>query len=253
MNNTTVLWSELTAPELNTLATQGACVLVPVGSTEQHGPHLVTGTDSILASEVCKRAALAMHADGHPCVVAPPLWFGLADHHVDLGGTFTLSLATYSAVLADICASIRGAGFSDIVLVNGHGGNMAALTAIANDMAVRSGLLVYSTTYFIEAAAQINDLLETQSGLQHAGEAETSMIWAISPQMVRTDALVDGPNFDLQTVLQPRLRRFEPFAELTPNGVSGQAKKATAAKGDALLAASATVLARNLMYRGHTA
>lgn len=253
MNDTTVLWADLTAPELNALATRGACVLVPVGSTEQHGPHLVTGTDSILVSEVCERAAQAMTAQGHACVVAPTLWFGLANHHIDFGGTFTLSLATYSMLLADICASICSAGFSDIVLVNGHGGNMAALTAITNEIAVQSDHPIYTTTYFIEAAAEINALLETQSGLQHAGEAETSMIWAISPQRVRIGSLVNGPNFDLQTVLQPQLRRFETFSALTPNGVSGQARNASPEKGEALLAASANVLAQNLIHRGSSA
>lgn len=244
-----VTWSDLTAPELNALARRNACVLVPIGSTEQHGPHLVTGTDTLLAGAVCERTARIMSAEGHPAVVTPPVWTGLAGHHVGFGGTFSLCLATFSALIWDICASIRGAGFSDIVLVNGHGGNMAALSAIATDLSVRSGRPVWSTTYFVEAAAEIAELLDSQTSLQHACEAETSMIWALSPERVREDRLTDGPGFDMEAAMQPRLRAFEPFSALTANGVSGQASRATPEKGERLLAAAAQVLADRLATR----
>jgi len=244
--NQNVLWSRLTAPELKSLAHADATVLVPVGSTEQHGPHLVTGTDSILVAAVCERAAGEMARSGYPCVVAPTVWTGLADHHVEFGGTFTLGLPTFMALLTDICASIRKAGFSKVVLVNGHGGNMPGLSAAAAEIAAKTGMPVYTTTYFIEAAKEIEALLEAQENLQHACEAETSMIWALRSADVREDRLCDGPGFSLQAALQPSLRTFEPFSRLTQNGVSGSATKATPEKGARLLAACADVLARRI-------
>lgn len=249
MTPPTVNWAELTAPELNALVARRACVLVPVGSTEQHGPHLATGTDSLLAGAVCEGAARLLAADGRAAVVTPPVWTGLAAHHVDLGGTFTLSLATFSALIGEIVASIRAAGFEDIVLVNGHGGNMAALSAVATDLSARLGQPVWSTTYFVEAAPEIAAELETQVALQHACEAETSMVLALSPQLVRSDRLVDGPGFDMQAAMQPRLRSFQPFSTLTPNGVSGSPHHASAEKGIRLLEASARVLAQRLSAR----
>lgn len=245
----TVAWAELTAPELNALARRGATVLVPVGSTEQHGPHLVTGTDSLLAAEVCRRAALRLTAGGGACIVTPAVWTGLAAHHTGFGGTFSLGLATFAALLGDICASIRAAGFGDIVLVNGHGGNMAALSAIATDIAVQSGHPVWSTTYFVEAAEEIAGCLDAQTALQHAGEAETSMVWALSPGHVRRAELADGPGFDMAAAIAPRLRRFEPFSTLTANGVSGHARRATPEKGLRLLDIAARVLADRLAAR----
>ncbi|MCR8726465.1 creatininase family protein [Frigidibacter sp. ROC022] len=236
-------------PRAEPTGTPQCCVLVPVGSTEQHGPHLATGTDSILAAAVCERAARLLTTEGRPAAVTPAIWTGLTGHHTGFGGTFTLSLATFSALIRDICASIRGAGFSDIVLVNGHGGNMAALWAVATDISVRSGQTVWSTTYFVEAATGIAAELESQSSLQHACEAETSMIWALSPDQVRQDRLTDGPGFDMAASMQPRLRAFEPFSNLTASGVSGFARRATPEKGERLLASAARILASSLVRR----
>lgn len=249
MTQSIVTWADLTAPELNQLAASRACVLVPVGSTEQHGPHLVTGTDSLLAGAVCEEAARLLEAQGQAAVVTPAIWTGLAAHHVDLGGTFTLSLGTFGALIGEIVTSIRAAGFQDIVLVNGHGGNMAALSATASDLSVRLGHPVWSTTYFVEAGLELAAELEVQDALQHACEAETSMIWALWPERVRQERLVDGPGFDMHAAMQPRLRSFQRFSEHTPNGVSGFPSHATPDKGRRLLAAAAQVLARRLSER----
>src|SRR3712207_4701133 len=83
---TEVEWRHLRADQLRDLAAQDAVVFLPVASTEQHGPHLATGVDNILCSEVCRRAALQLSEMGHPIVVAPTLWIGLAEHHMAFGG-----------------------------------------------------------------------------------------------------------------------------------------------------------------------
>src|ERR1700739_4897739 len=130
---TETIWNRLSAEALRTLATRDAIVLLPVASTEQHGPHLATGVDDFLCSEICRRTAAVLAPD-MPVVVAPTVWFGLADHHVPFGGTFTISLATYYAVLRDLCRAILGAGFRCIVIVNGHGGNIQALASFSGEL-----------------------------------------------------------------------------------------------------------------------
>jgi creatinine amidohydrolase len=81
-----VEWSRLKAPELRALAKDNAIVIVPVGSTEQHGPHLPTQVDCLLAGEIARRAAiLASHTT--PTLVTPTVWSGLAEHHMSLGAT----------------------------------------------------------------------------------------------------------------------------------------------------------------------
>src|SRR3712207_1559283 len=113
-----VSWNRMTAEQLRAKAEADAIVILPVASTEQHGPHLATGVDDILCTEICRRAAERLDNQDVPVVVAPTLWAGLAEHHVAFGGSFTLSVATYHALLHDLCASIVRAGFRRIVIVN---------------------------------------------------------------------------------------------------------------------------------------
>ena len=130
---TEVLWNRMTAAELREAAAADAIVLLPVASTEQHGPHLATGVDVFLGGEGCRRAALLV-AEKRRIVVAPTVWMGLAEHHVAYGGTMTVSLSTYHALLRDLCDAILRAGFKHILIVNSHGGNIAALAALTVDL-----------------------------------------------------------------------------------------------------------------------
>ena len=178
-------WNRLTAPELRDLALRDAVVLLPVGSTEQHGAHLPTGVDDFLAAEVCRRAAVA--AAPLPVVVAPSVSCGLAEHHMPFGGTLTLSLPTFHALLRDICGSILRAGFRRILLVNGHGGNVTALHALVNELTVELQAPIAVTSYFTAGREVIANTLETQRHLMHACEGETSMALAAFPDLVRTE------------------------------------------------------------------
>jgi creatinine amidohydrolase len=246
-----VEWSRMTAPELGALASAGATVLLPVASTEQHGPHLGTGVDSLLCGEVCRRAA-TMAIERRPVVVAPTLWVGMAEHHMAHGGTFTLDIPTYRAVLICLIRSLARHGFTRVLIVNGHGGNMTALNAFLPDLERETGLAVAATTYFELAQPAFAPLLEDQESVLHACEAETSMMMAAFPEAVRTGRLPDahGPHFgDPRAVLAPPAQRFRSFATLTPSGVLGDARRASAAKGERLIQAAATALA-DLIIRG---
>ena len=101
-----VFWNRMRASELVELARQGAVVLLPVAATEQHGPHLPTGTDAFLCEEACRRTA-GLLQPSCPAVVAPTVWVGLSEHHVAYGGTFTVSLATWHALLRELCQVAR--------------------------------------------------------------------------------------------------------------------------------------------------
>ncbi len=244
---TETAWNRLPAETLRALAAKDAIVLLPVASTEQHGPHLATGVDDFLCSEICRRVAAELTPDV-PIVVAQTLWFGLADHHTAFGGTFTISLATYYAVLRDLCRSVLTAGFRRIVIVNGHGGNMHALAAFTGELTRELSVPIATTTYFMEAAAEQAQILEDQNGVMHACEAETSMMMAIHPELVNASRLeaAHGPNLDLTASLIPSLKTFHTFAELTSSGVAGDARKASASKGEALLKVCAAALAARL-------
>ncbi|UIN36847.1 creatininase family protein [Methylobacterium oryzae] len=242
-----VAWSRLSAEALNDLARRDAVVLLPVASTEQHGPHIPTGVDDFLGTAICHRTAERLAPD-HPAVVAPTLWCGLAEHHVAFGGTFTLSLSTYHALLRDLCRSILGAGFRRIVLVNSHGGNIAALSALAVELTRELDAAIATVTYFVEAADAVAGILEDQANVMHACEGETAMMMALAPDLVDAARLPEahGPAFDVAASLLPTLRRVRAWEDVSPGGVAGDARRATANKGEALLDACAGALADRL-------
>jgi creatinine amidohydrolase len=239
-----VMWKERTAPELNALAKAGALVILPVASMEQHGPHLAVGVDTVLCEGVCRLAAERVPAGA--AIVAPTLWVGMAEHHMALGGTFTLDIPTYRAVLLCLLKSIERHGFRRVLIVNGHGGNIAALGAFLPDFARETTLSIRALTYFELAQPAIAPLLERQGGTMHACEVETSMMMALEPHSVRMERLSEAhgmPEAQAGTLMRPVVARYRPFAEMTPSGVIGDARVATREKGEKLVAACAKALA----------
>lgn len=247
---TEVLWNRMTAEELRKKAAENAIVLLPVASTEQHGPHLATGVDTFLGGEGCRRTA-AIVARSRPIVVAPVVWMGLAEHHVAFGGTFTLSLSTYHILLRELCGSILRAGFKKIMIVNSHGGNIAALNALTTDLAHELGAPIATTTLYNlphESGAYAK-ILEDQKSVRHACEAETSMMLAAFADCVRNDRIPEAfSQASLRELgMAPPLNLWRSFKELTPNGVIGDARRASAAKGEKLLDIAAELLAAKLI------
>src|SRR5439155_12175941 len=100
-----VEWSRLKAPELRALAKDNAVVIVPVASTEQHGPHLPTQVDCLLCGEIARRAATQASAT-IPIITTPVVWSGLAEHHMSMGATLSLDFDTFFALLRGICGSL---------------------------------------------------------------------------------------------------------------------------------------------------
>lgn len=241
-----VMWRELTAEDLRAQAAANAIVVLPVASVEQHGPHLPVGVDSILCEGVCKAGA-ERAANEAAVVVAPTLWCGMAEHHMAFGGTFTFDIPTYRAVLGCLLDSIARHGFKRVLIVNGHGGNIAALNAFLPDFTRATGLRLYACTYFDLAPTPIAALLEDQQGVHHACEAETSMMMALAPETVKRDRL--GEAFGLldgDPRKAFRASRFHAFKDITPSGVVGDARRASREKGEKLLALCADGLAAAL-------
>ena len=225
------MWKELTAEDLRAKAAANAIVILPVASMEQHGPHLPVGVDTFLCEAVCQGGAERAVQDV-PVVVAPTLWCGMAEHHMAFGGTFTFDIPTYQAVLSAFLNSIKRHGFKRVFIVNGHGGNIAALNAFLPDFTRETGLTLYATTYFELSKDDLAQFLEDQKSVHHACEVETSMMMVVAPATVKHDRLPEA--FGLLNG-DPRkafpASRFDSFKELTPSGVVGDARRANAAEG----------------------
>ncbi|MEM1315412.1 MAG: creatininase family protein [Pseudomonadota bacterium] len=241
-----VEWARLKAHELRALAARDAIVILPVASIEQHGPHLPVMTDSRLGAEIARRAAERAFAAA-PTVVAPVVWSGLSEHHMPFGGTLSVSHATFRALIIDLVEAIGRQGFRRILISNSHGGNIIAMQQIADELGGRrdDGPAVAATTYAAEAAEALAALLEDQAGVQHACEAETSMMMAVEPDLVDASDLGAIGQTDPSRALSMGRGafRWRPFEDLTADGVLGAPARATAEKGEALLEAGADAVA----------
>jgi creatinine amidohydrolase/Fe(II)-dependent formamide hydrolase-like protein len=172
-------WARYKAAELAKLAERNAIVIVPIGSTEQHGPHLPTQVDTRLVTEVAQRAARVM-SSRHPTLVTPTIPFGMSEHHMSLNGTITLDYATMAGILGCVCHSILRDGFKRIFVLNGHGGNTDGIYTFISEFTVKHRVPLAGGTYWNIAQTEIAQILEKQKALLHACEAETSMMLALS-------------------------------------------------------------------------
>lgn len=241
-----IYWSRLKASELNALAKRDPVVIVPVASTEQHGPHLPTQVDCLLVSEIAKRAALRA-TEKKPVVILPTVWTGLAEHHMSLGATISLDYAEFFALLRGICRSLVRHGFRNILLLNGHGGNTAALTVAVNELAPEFQSPIAAATYWLLAQPAFAKILEKQSNVRHACEAETSMVLALAPDLVDMSLAADavGPTSPEVADVAGSMaaHRWQSFKARTSHGAIGDPRAASAEKGERLLEAAADAVA----------
>ncbi len=241
-------WMRLTAEELRARAAADALVIVPVASLEQHGPHLATGVDIVLTDGVAARVAGRMAAAGQPVVVTPCVWTGLAEHHMEFGGTVTLDFASFAAVLRGVVGSAARCGFKRVMLLNGHGGNAEAVAVAAGEFSRDFGIAVAAGTYWHMVGDAFAPVLERQPGVMHACEAETSMMMVLSPGSVRRERLAEahGPHSTRVEGQPATLTRRRSFKAISPVGVIGDARSATPEKGEKLLEVAAERIAAML-------
>jgi mycofactocin precursor peptide peptidase len=205
-------------------ATGGASVLaVPVGSLEQHGPHLPLDTDTRIAVELATRLSRA-----HPrVVVGPAVAYGASGEHAGFPGTLLINHTVLANVLIELVRSAR-ASFLGVVLISAHGGN-------------RDGLALVDERCRADGDAVVIWGTATPGGDAHAGRTETSLMLAIDPGAVRLELAEAGCIEPLPEIL-PRLRA-EGVRPVSSNGVLGDPQGASAAEGVTLLDELTTALA----------
>ena len=161
-----------------------ALIVLPIGATEQHGPHLPTGTDFFTIQAVAEESARIAAAE-IPVIVTPALPFGSSDHHLIFGGTLSLTTETYYRVLRELVLSLVTDGFKRIFLLNGHGGNHELAELAARDIAIQREVNVGAGSYW---AIAWEGLIGIQAHLGrrlpgHAGDFETSIMLALRPDL----------------------------------------------------------------------
>ena len=244
-------FAALTAPALNSMAERDAIIIVPLGATEQHGPHLPVMVDYRLVTEAAMRSAEKLRKAGHPVLVMPTVWTGFSEHHMELGGTITIDFSTFHGLVRGIVRSLVRDGFRRICLLNGHGGNIAPLTVVVSELTVELKIPLVTLCYFEMAPEAMRDILEYQVSTLHACESETSMMMATEPQLVDHERLSEarGPDQDrpeIETLVGPNVFRWQALNARSRCGVIGNGAAGTADKGERLLEAQSARIAEVL-------
>ena len=238
MKPPTVFLGEMTDPEVAAFLRDHHTVIVPTGSTEQHGPHGPLLTDVLVPVEVARRVAPQVGA-----LVAPSINYALSYPHVGFTGVVHIRIPTFMALVEDLCASLASIGFRRIVFLNGHYGNTYAIAYACANAAERlpSGVQAFPVNYWDGMTADEAAEFFGQSAGLHANRAETSAVLAIDPGLVDLDqANVEMPPFPEVTSPAPVHTAFffstpGSVHRATHSGTWGDARGATAAYGERYL------------------
>lgn len=238
-------WSDLKTQDFRVDERERCVAILPIGSTEQHGPHLPVQVDTLLATEIALRTA-RRSPEATPVLVLPPLWVSLAEHHMGMAGSLTLDFATLHAFVRCVVVSLKRQGYRRVLLLNGHGGNISALNTIVDLLTIETAVPVATATYWMVAATAFARILESQENLLHACEAETSMLMHLRPDLVDVHA-AQSLRAPARGFLEPAgTHRWQPIGHWTCNGVVGVPHSASAAKGERLLDAAGEAIAARI-------
>lgn len=207
-------------------ATGAEISLLPIGSTEQHGPHAPLATDTLIAGIVADAAADAFD---EAVIVAPPFPYGISEEHRAFSGTLWLSPDTFRAAVREVCVSLFDNGWRTVVFVNGHGGNTQALHEVAADVSRHEEGYAVSFTWFEAVGDHAADM-------GHGGRLETAMLRAHYPDRVREDrvaAAAEGGS-DRWGEWKGGVNLAHDVDEFTDNGVIGDPSAGDASLGEEL-------------------
>ena len=234
-------YNRLTWQEMNEAIALQKVILLPAGSTEQHGPHLPLETDLFLVETVCLEAG---RRAPDRILVLPPVSYGLNMHHIDFPGTIHIEPEVFIAFCLNITKSVAYHGFKKILLVNGHGSNMPLVDLVARKTVLATQSLCAAVGYYNLALEAFEKIKETPV-MAHADEFETSLYLHLAPERVRMERAVAGNDVvgkymssDSTNVV--RLNDY--WGRWTKLGVHGDPTKATAEKGKVIFEAAVTGL-----------
>jgi creatinine amidohydrolase len=219
---------EMNAVQLRKNLNNKTVAILVFGACENHGDHMPFGADVLVPMELAKRVA----ARAGNVLVLPAFPYGVSSHHSDFQMTITLEPNTLIKAIEDVCSSLIRNGINRILILNGHDGNIAPIELSARTIKERNPTVVISC---LEAwwtlVAKTKNLFDDSQGLGHGGEAETSVMLSIRPD------LVDMRYAPKKTIpkLPRNVRIYWRFSELTKTGATGAPRHASRSKGDETL------------------
>ena len=234
-------YNKLTWPEMNEAIEMQKVVILPTGSTEQHGHHMPLDVDVFLSESVCLEAG---RRAPDKILVLPPISYGLNLHHIDFPGTIHIEPDVFIAFCLNITKSVAYHGFEKILLVNGHGSNAPLINLIARKTVLETNALCAALSYFPLAQDAFNQVKDT-AVQAHADEFETSLYLHLAPERVQMDKA--GKDDDvmgkyLSSDSTTRVNFNDYWGRWTELGVHGDATTATAEKGKVIFEAAVSGL-----------
>lgn len=235
---------EMTWEETQEALQETDMVVLPTGSTEQHGPHLPLGNDALQVREMARRIVVKLEEMGVKAVVGPLVPFGVASYHMPFPGTIHLQASTFQALMRDVCLSLYRHGFRKFVFPLGHGGNYASMQVVAQqlvDETEDAQTLVLNWLQMIHH--HYPEIITSKKNEGHGGEPETSRLLAVHPELVeikRARAYYSEKTDKAESPDHPHLGGgiFNPkrnYREWTPHGSIGNPTLAKAELGEKLL------------------
>jgi creatinine amidohydrolase len=242
-------WAALRSPDFATLDAARTVAVLPMGATEQHGPHLPLNVDQLLV-EAMVSGAVQRLPQNSPVLVLPTLSVGLSTEHTAFAGTLSLTGHTSLGLVHDLGASVARAGVRKLLMFNAHGGHVSLMDMVSRDLRGLGLTVFHSSWEQLPLGADIDafSATERRHGV-HAGEIETSLMLAIAPELVRMDLAQDFASSAIDRVRQHPLlgqghsRMGWHVQDLNPSGAVGRANLADAGRGQALLDAVRAQLA----------
>ncbi len=235
-------YNRWTWPEMSEAIKRQPVVLLPTGSTEQHGRHLPIDVDLLLAESVALEAA---RRSGGNILVLPPIPYGLNLHHIDFPGTIHIEPEVFIAFCLNVTKSVAYHGFEKILIVNGHGSNMPLIDTIARRTTLETGSLCASCHYIHLSIDRFREIMDSKV-IAHADEYETSLYLHLAPERVQMDKA--GADDDVMgkylssDSTTPFVRFNDYWSRWTDLGVHGDARPATAEKGEIIFETTVTRL-----------
>jgi creatinine amidohydrolase len=239
VGQTSSLLEEMNAVQVRKNTNNKSVAVIVLGACENHGDHMPFGSDFIFPMELAKR--LARKSEKKNIIILPAIPYGVSLHHNEFQMTMSLEPQTLQSVIVDLVESVIRNGIRRILVINGHDGNIAPIESAARTCKDRHPEAVIASleAWWVSVGEITHGIFQVWRGLGHGGEAETSTMLAVRPDLV---SMKFAPNEVIPRLPSDKIRIYWKFNELTDTGATGAPKKATAKKGEAAIGALENIL-----------
>jgi Uncharacterized protein, putative amidase len=223
------LIEEMNALEVRKTVNEKTIAILVFGACENHGDHMPFGSDFIFPTEIAKRLATKVNN----VIVLPAIPYGVSLHHDQFQMTMSINPETLVGIISDLLSSLIQNKIRRVLIINGHDGNIGPIEVAARSIKNKHPEMTIACleSWWILVGQLKKDLFEVWSGLGHGGEAETSAILAVRPDLVNMES---APK-EVIPKLPENIRIFWKFDELTSTGATGAPQKASIEKGNEIL------------------